>query len=107
MTADAIKRDNNIKGCFYVPSIHSCHKEPRLTSGYTKGLRNHKNRAFYFFFRSLQSSLIFGNITTHTTNTSVLAATLDVRNNQPDGMAVAEIQSGYDLPEELPGLFGS
>lgn len=22
-------------------------------------------------------------------------------------MAVAEIQSGYDLPEELPGLFGS
>lgn len=51
MTADAIKRDNNIKGCFYVPSIHSCHKEPRLTSGYTKGLRNHKNRAFYFFFQ--------------------------------------------------------
>lgn len=27
--------------------------------------------------------------------------------NQPDGMTVAEIQSRYDLPEELPGLFGS
>lgn len=27
--------------------------------------------------------------------------------HQPDGMTVAEIQSGDDLPEELPGLFGS
>lgn len=61
----------------------------------------------YFFFRSLQSSLIFVKITTCTTNTSVLEAMLYVKNNQPDGMAVTEIQSGYDLPEELPGLFGS
>lgn len=31
----------------------------------------------------------------------------DLSKNQPDGMTVAEIQSRDDLPEELPGLFGS
>lgn len=102
-TTDAIRRDTNIKKVLMCIRGNFAGKSQDGRVDGQKGWEIKKNVAF--FSRSLQSSLIFWIITTCTTNTWVLEATLYVR-NQPDGMAVAEIQSRYDLPEELPGLFG-
>lgn len=54
------------------------------------------------FFRSPKNLLSWKTITPH-----INLRRTALCKNQPDGMTVAEIQSRDDLPEELPGLFGS
>lgn len=72
------------------------------------GTKKSQQYSLTIYFLQVSTELInLENITPHATHTSVSEAMLYVRKDQPDGMAVAEIQSRDDLPEELPGLFGS
>lgn len=71
------------------------------------GTKKSQQYSLAIYFLQVSTELINLENTPHTTHTSVSEAMLYVRNDQPDGMAVAEIQSRDDLPEELPGLFGS
>lgn len=97
MTKDALRQDGNSKG---TPAPRS--QDPQA---YIQSLEMTKIE--HCIFLKVSTELINFWKYHHAQNKHFKFSTIYVRNNQPDGMAVAEIQSRYDLPEELPGLFGS